>query len=778
MFPLFLLALVSFSGTQFPESGFGSPTVVSSQGEGETLKKPSSFWERFWKNKRLGVGITAQEYGTFSFNLNAFDTPHQKNGNEFLDFPFPSNLRLDKDKHVDWSHFDMPILDLMGIKELNGLTKAIEYSLKTATYFSPQGAIYFSTGGPQVKLVNLTPPEESNAINSCYQVIDITPNSETQGQRVYADLIVRKEPLIYGDNATNSVVIVKPILGVGLKPGSTYATLLYKGCFTNEKDVALHVHPRLKAVLAGIAPEPYASLYNPAVKMLRQFDVDITKIIALTIHTTSNQVKKVDALHDDIVKRTQKIVNQNTKPGFVLDQDGRLKGDYSEKGGIYRFTGKFRTLNYMQKPYLNNGESNNGGGAITVEQKIKLEPIQPNIETITYTITLPNTDMPADGYPLSIYGHGTGGDHTTHASGSFGEGYMIAPIGVAMLGFDAMLQGDRKIESFTIPVINIKIDTETIAPETFFLLNPLAVGGSVLQTVVDMMMFYNVINTMGSIKLPPKPDTTEEIQLHVKDGLFAGHSQGSQEAGILLGFEPLIKTAFLSQAGGGLQLSAENLTVDFNNIALDENLLSALLNEFDITCPTDDTQCIYKITEIIAKFLANNGQENSSRPTGITDRYSLIFNHVIQPLLDIIDPLNYTERFIRNIPKNQRPKNILLLTGIGDRSTPNPTQFAFAASVGLPLLGKHLDTPDVLKWTNLMSEEVATEAIQNVTAGDGKKVTAGQVLYKMPDKFSHKNPHFVLYYIPETQELFRKFFTSAIGDADEVKITVDAASQM
>ncbi|HBQ14637.1 MAG TPA: hypothetical protein DEF51_27085, partial [Myxococcales bacterium] len=55
----------------------------------------------------------------------------------------------------------------------------------------------------------------------------------------------------------------------------------------------------------------------------------------------------------------------------------------------------------------------------------------------------------------------------------------------------------------------------------------------------------------GAFDLPASVTGGEPLRFAPEPVLYMGHSQGAQEAGLLLGVEPTVQSAFLSAGGGG-----------------------------------------------------------------------------------------------------------------------------------------------------------------------------------------------------------------------------------
>ena len=270
--------------------------------------------------------------------------------------------------------------------------------------------------------------------------------------------------------------------------------------------------------------------------------------------------------------------------------------------------------------------------------------------------------------------------------------------------------------------------------------NPVVVRESVRQTVADMLVLYDLIDS-GKFILPPRPGSTENTRFDPSYGLYMGHSQGSQEAGLLLGLTDSVKNAFLSAGGGGVLLSFVDLVPN--------------LDVPDAFKPIVENK---SIADLLGMLM---GLESGSI------RYdTFLTNHIVQPLMDPVDPLNFTPRFVKDPVSGMSPKNIAQTVGLGDRSTPTSTQFAMIASEGLPWVGQVFETNDALQLAGL-TESTGSSVHNNITTDSGP-VTGGAMQFQYTGQ---SNPHFVIYYMSSARNAFIEFFRSVLNGETTVSVS-------
>lgn len=340
--------------------------------------------------------------------------------------------------------------------------------------------------------------------------------------------------------------------------------------------------------------------------------------------------------------------------------------------------------------------------------------------------------MPEKGYPIAVYGHGTGGDATTHSRYVGSEGIVLIRNGgvpMAMIGFDACLQGNRTSGEGS--------ETELMM---MMIQNPVVVRESVRQTVNDMLVLYDIIGN-NKLILPPPPKSTQNVIFDPSYGLFMGHSQGSQEAGLLLGLTDSVKNAFLSAGGGGVLLSFVDLHPDLADV----QVIGKALN---------------------GKSLADLLAYLFELDNGAISYDTFITNHIVQPLMDPVDPLNFTPRFIREPIAGMNSKNIAQTMGLGDLSTPQAAQFAMITSTGLPFVGEVFETsmPSVIAG---LDKSAGKSVSNNVTTPSGK-ATGGAIQFNYTGT---KNPHFVIYYMEAGKKSYIDFFKSVLAGTPTVSVS-------
>ena len=648
---------------------------------------------------------------------------------DFFRFPYPSELRTDQYGRARLYGYPIP-----GVAASLDLIKDMKKYIETERAgFSAASAVYFRSS---VDLSANTFPEPMETVeaDSCFQLINVERTSSHYGERVpvYVTFHTQSDSLW----AANTLVM-RPVPGMIMHPGDRHVAIVQDCLKSGKRSVDQSI--KLSYMLRKRAPEAMAKRIEPYVDALIDLKYDLSRITAFTGFDT------IDAANEMM----QMAEVLKGKGEVVKDANGLAKGTYERQADYgYFFQGEFKTVNFMEgeAPY-----NELGSGQMVFDEKGKLKT-KPKYETVRFGISFPSTAMPSAGYPIIVYGHGTGGGYDTHCrtmrSNYTDEGNWLLASGVpvAMIGFDASLHGTRG---------NVSNDMDMYMT---FLKNPLSIRESWRQTVLDMLVIYDLLER-GEIILPSPVEGGQPIKFDPSYGMYMGHSQGSQEGGLLLGLTGLIKSAFLS-AGGG------NITQAFTDLELDLSEVNFSLGGFQLSGKKT-------VSDLVGQFLLGVQDGEVTLDTFIT-------NHFIQPLLDPIEPLNYTHRFIKEPPAGWEPKNIAQTIGLDDQSTPNAAQYSMAVSIGLPPVGQVIATPtDGMVYSGL-DKSVGNSVTDNITVGD-KKVTGGvaQFDYTVSPHTGSNNPHFVIYRMGGARDMYTNFFKSIVNNSPSTHptITVDPSKQ-
>ena len=300
----------------------------------------------------------------------------------FYDLPYPSDLRLDASGHPDVAGFPAPAG--------NGIVSAVRASAQRRAAFPAVGAAYFRFDAP------LVPREPRAAIPATPDqpllLIDVDPDSTERG-RLFPLVASTLQEDAY---APAHLLAVAPFPGVVLRGGRTYAYVVRRA-LGDATGAQLGVPLALAQLAADRTPSgargaAMRDLLLPLWETLDALGVPRADVAAATVVTTADVVADLERLSSRLLERYAPDVRD-----LALDaQDGAAHEGFCELHGTIRLP----QLQHGTPPYDSDGLFVTGDDGLPVLQREEDAPV---------TITLPRAPMPAGGYPLVLYFHGSGG---------------------------------------------------------------------------------------------------------------------------------------------------------------------------------------------------------------------------------------------------------------------------------------------------------------------------------------------------------------------------------
>ncbi|HND32647.1 MAG TPA: hypothetical protein PLA94_21775, partial [Myxococcota bacterium] len=347
-----------------------------------------------------------------------------------------------------------------------------------------------------------------------------------------------------------------------------------------------------------------------------------------------------------------------------------------------------------QRPYRDEG----GGFVFDATGKPEVQ----GWERVRFTLTTPFDNMPASGWPVVIYGHGTGGDDLTIARRKEDEGPVLARQGIAVLAIAQPLHGDRAT-----PETDAELDS-------FNYLNPEAGRGNFRQGAADHIFMAELLTS----RPPHFTSGGGDILLDPNRVAYFGHSQGGLSGGLAAPFlAEDVQAVGFSGAGGVLAL-----TLELRKDPLDiQDLIESLLGFEE----TEEANLFHPVVGLI------------------------------QSMAEVTDPINYAPGWYKEDPGvGGRPLPVLLTEGLLDEYTPSVTTEALAAAARIPVVGPPANAPEAFRLRGLDPE--GWPASNNVRDWTGADNTAGLAQY--PD-----NGHFAIYDNPEAEQFYATFLGTALN---------------
>jgi len=461
----------------------------------------------------------------------------------FWDFPYPSDLRL-KDGAPISSGFPNPL----GKKLVDNMRQAA--GGRKGFPVVPTG--YFHFDAPLAKRV----PTDVIAADSKSPIflVDVDPASPDRGKLT---------PLVAGTLGTDDYVPTNA-LGVAPRPGFVlhgnrkYAYVVRKD-MGDAQGKPLGVNATFATLASGGAPAggrggDAKALYAPLLETLTRLGVAATDVAAATVFTTGDVVAALGAMSDQLVaKYSAKIETLQVDP-----DDGAAHPRYCELKGTITF------------PQFQRGKAPfDSEGLFELEGGI---PKKQRDETVPFTLSLPKRTMPAGGWPLVLYFHGSGGlstasvdrgrwrpvtdasvcpdGHTDEWEGKKGcnikgEGpaHVVAEHGFAMAGTALPVNPERLPGASETAYINLG---------NLSMMRDLFQQGAIEQRLfLQALLAYSIApEVVASCTGMALPSTETAHKFTAEPVLAMGQSMGGMYTNIIGAIEPKIRAVAPTGAGG------------------------------------------------------------------------------------------------------------------------------------------------------------------------------------------------------------------------------------
>ncbi|MFT3921331.1 MAG: hypothetical protein QM778_02225 [Myxococcales bacterium] len=279
-------------------------------------------------------------------------------------------------------------------------------------------------------------------------------------------------------------------------------------------------------------------------------------------------------------------------------------------------------------PIFQNGEAPylTTGGNITLDANGTAQVVRN--EDVCFGLLLPKTAAPASGYPLVIYGHGTGGSFKS----GLNDLASLPAGGAAVLTIDLPQHGSRKNGS-------------TLGSDELFynFTNPRAARDNVAQGSADL---FSLVRWALSASGDAGSAFGQSFRFDATKLAFFGHSQGATHVSLALPYENDVIGAVLSGVGGDL---SEALTTKKSPVDI-ASVIPLVLGDPEAgaekTCPN----CIGSNHPVLA---------------------------LLQSFFEPVDPVNFAPQ-LRSPAIGTTPKHVFMTYGVGDTYAPETTQQAYS----------------------------------------------------------------------------------------------------
>jgi hypothetical protein len=607
----------------------------------------------------------------------------------FYDHPWPSDLRRDPDGTIHVGGFYNPHQTII-LQQYVDLTKGL---LKG---FSPSAAGYLRfTGDIDPTTLPADPPSAVQP-TSGVQLVDVDPQSPEHGKRKLISLFWQQPDGVYWVHDT---LAVQPALGYPLRPNTRYA-LVVTNAVKAADGSAITPSSDLAEVLGLAALEPRVQaahdLYAPAVADLAGAGIPATSIVHLAVFTTNDPTADLFAAADDLRKNV---------PAPTVDPTTWAAKDQTADYDVYE--GSYGSPNYQAgtPPY-----QNSGGNFVYAPNGT---PVVQNTFAQEFCLVVPKAQacpMPASGYPIVLYAHGTGGNYRSIVDEGNSFGDLMAQHCLASMGINQPFAGNR-------PGAPPPTDQNLAGDEDLLFVNlnnPIAARTNGQQAAIDVIQQARLF-TATHVTVPAGVSRTQgAIAFDGTKVLFIGHSQGGTNG-------PLFLAADDQALGGVLSGSGAMITV-------------AMIEK---------TQPTPSVAQAVKTILELTHPEDAAE----LNLFHPVLN-MAQAIIDSTDPVNYAGYIIQHPRSGFAPKSILQTEGVnpdgtGDSYAPPHGIEIHSVALGLPREAPGVHVIKEATWGSLGDVTIPTAGLHDNLDGSTATGALGQFVPAPND-----DGHFVAFDVP------------------------------
>lgn len=539
-----------------------------------------------------------------------FVAPHEGDDpSVFFDLPWPNEARLTPAGTPDFTSFPAPTRGLV-----RDYLDAISVSQDG---WSTMGSVYFRFTHAVDPASLPSSLEGSVAMDATVFLVPLVEGVTSLDRH---PAVVRFEPRVTEYWPGNTLAI-RPADGFPLLPDTLYAAVVTDGVRTTGgerfgRDVDF------EAVMASDASvAELVSIYEPALASLDAMGLDRASIVSLAIFRTQDPTALLataaDWVHDEM-----------TPPTLVADAWSTRESTMAYTVLHGRYAGA-PTFQEGENPYRSEG----GGIRLDADGR----PFVMGTFEARFALAVPSSPMPEAGYPIVLYGHGTGGNFRSFLEDQTAA--LLAEQGIASMGIDAPIHGERN---------------PTMDDTLFFnILNPDAVRCNPIQGALDHAVQSVVAESLVVPRASLERDG-REIHFDPSRLYYVGHSQGALVGPLFFGVDDTPRAALFS-AGG--------------------SLIGHTLREK--TLPVD-------IPALVRSLLGFSGATTAEafEREGFTLEHPIVT--VLQGWVDVSDPGNYGPLAVVRPRPGFAPRSVILTEGLRDE---------YVAPIGIEALATSFRVP-------------------------------------------------------------------------------------
>jgi hypothetical protein len=454
-------------------------------------------------------------------------------GTKFLETPWPSDVMIREDGHLDLSTVPNPT----NVSALEDIIRMFQ----DAPAYAASGTLYFHVDGGV----------EESSLPSTAEA-SLTPGASmflVETATLHRIPIVWKQYLEGTAFLPPGTIAAQPLLGA--VPRGRFALVVTANARSAKNDGALEASDDLRALMT-CAPLPGGLRKvdcKPYQKLVEDLGLSADNVALIQMITP------VDASQGLVDAAA--VVRALPPPTFTVT--GKRAVRSTDTYVVYDGTVSLAQFQSGAPPYddPNAPPAGLSGGFVLDDEG---QPVVQRFEDVRFVLTVPRTPRPPGGYCVVINGHGTGGDlESGLGNGPSAEAFQIASANCAMLAVSEPLHRTRD---------GYREGQEEILTFNFF--NPRAGRDNWRQSALEKVQLVSLVD---ELTVPASITGDVDVTFDPARVSYFGHSQGGITGALFVAVEDRIQGAFLSGAGGGFQVS---LVEKVDPVAIKDTLRAVL----------------------------------------------------------------------------------------------------------------------------------------------------------------------------------------------------------
>lgn len=608
-----------------------------------------------------------------------FELPRQTDTDEqkadFFRLPFPNDAARRADGTVDYSRFPRDPAPPFGFDALGRYLSALEtepFGNYGTTHFRFSGPISFSGvsgvgANPQTRLVDLTAGARFGQRKGLFWRVN-------SGRNRYI---------------CNNWVAVRPFTAEALVAG-TYGVVLLKG-IKDETGNDVQASGDFQAMLSSSAPsgDPVLGAAWPRYAPLRQYlstaGIATSDVLVASVFTVGDGQRLLKKLAQTVAALPVPAADGWVKcgsgtPSPCADATGARACGNAAGFDEWHSLLDLPIFQSGSAPYLTPAEGGSIDGDLAPDAGV-LAVVRR--EQVCAALTTPKTTPPAGGWPLVVYGHGTGGSFRSHA----GDGAGAALAQVAALGDGGTADGGTQPGGYAVLGIDQvghgprRGARQDVSPDdiVFNFSNPASARGTMAQGGADLLGVARYAKGFaGGAGGVPAIDSSRLV--------YWGHSQGATQGALFLAQDRSVEGALMTGASASLSDALLSKKAPIN---IADSMWIALGE-----AQPSDVDIFHPVISLLASWT------------------------------DPVDPLNFARDVVVVPAAGATPafaRHLFQVWGKNDLFTARPVQAAFALGAGLGFVAPKVDdfdaAPQSLVSGNVTTPRTVTAAMRQYDPG-------------------------------------------------------------